>query len=141
MGSLSAAVETIAGDLKRKALAKQADPTCGSRLGISPRYLGHADPDHSLRCCRGDGSGPGQDLPVVLPEKIWFLTETGNPACEDHPVSSIAMPEVRQRAKRETDTQCTFVDSSWYFLRFCLPRSGQGAGGRTACSNWMPVDQ
>ncbi len=82
---------------------------------------------------------PRADLPVTLPEDVTFDTP-GNPL-ERHPSwKDVACPACGKDARRETDTFDTFVDSSWYFARFCSPRSDEPAA-RNAVDYWLPVDQ
>ena len=82
---------------------------------------------------------PEGDLPVLLPEEADF-TVPGNPL-DRHPTwKHVDCPKCGQPARRETDTFDTFFESSWYFLRFCSPRS-PAAFERTEIDYWMPVDQ
>lgn len=82
---------------------------------------------------------PRDQLPVTLPEDI-ELGKVGNPL-DRHPTwKLVTCPTCGGAAERETDTLDTFVDSSWYFLRFCSPGSDQPFD-RAAVDRWMPVDQ
>ena len=82
---------------------------------------------------------PKKQLPVVLPEDVTF-DKPGNPL-EHHPTwKNVACPKCEKDARRETDTFDTFVDSSWYFARFCSPHSDQPVEAGAA-AYWMPVDQ
>ena len=81
-----------------------------------------------------------QDLPIELPEDINF-DKPGNPL-EHHPTWKFTTcPETGQKAIRETDTLDTFVDSSWYFLRFCSSDSNKVGYTTEDAKYWMPVDQ
>jgi len=83
---------------------------------------------------------PEKDLPVVLPEDIDF-NKPGNPL-ENHPTWKYTKcPETGMKAIRETDTLDTFVDSSWYFLRFCSPKEKEQPFDIDEANYWMPVDQ
>jgi leucyl-tRNA synthetase len=83
---------------------------------------------------------PEKDLPVTLPEDIDF-SKPGNPL-ENHPTWKYAKcPETGLKAIRETDTLDTFVDSSWYFLRFCSPLEKNNPFNEEDVNYWMPVDQ
>jgi leucyl-tRNA synthetase len=83
---------------------------------------------------------PEKDLPVVLPEDIDFK-KPGNPL-ENHPTWKYTKcPETGMKAIRETDTLDTFVDSSWYFLRFCSPKEIVKPFNIDETNYWMPVDQ
>ncbi len=82
---------------------------------------------------------PEDDLPVTLPEDIDFRSP-GNPL-DRHPTwKHVACPRCGGAAERETDTFDTFVESSWYFARFCSPRA-EGPVDRAAVDYWLPVDQ
>ena len=83
---------------------------------------------------------PEKDLPVTLPEDIDF-SKPGNPL-ENHPTWKYTKcPETGMKAIRETDTLDTFVDSSWYFLRFCSPLDQNRPFNEEDVNYWMPVDQ
>jgi leucyl-tRNA synthetase len=82
---------------------------------------------------------PEADLPVVLPEDL-IPDGSGNPLNQCASFLNVACPRCGQPARRETDTMDTFVDSAWYFMRYCDPtdeRAMVGAGTRY----WMPMDQ
>jgi len=83
---------------------------------------------------------PEKDLPVTLPKDI-DLSKPGNPL-ENHPTWKYTKcPETGMKAIRETDTLDTFVDSSWYFLRFCSPQEEGKPFNIEEINYWMPVDQ
>jgi leucyl-tRNA synthetase len=83
---------------------------------------------------------PEKDLPVTLPKDIDF-SKPGNPL-ENHPTWKYTKcPETGMKAIRETDTLDTFVDSSWYFLRFCSPQEENKPFNIEEINYWMPVDQ
>ena len=83
---------------------------------------------------------PDDQLPVELPEDI-DLSSPGNPL-EKHPTwKYTTCPETGMKAIRETDTLDTFVDSAWYFLRFCSPHNSELPFDDDEISYWMPVDQ
>jgi leucyl-tRNA synthetase len=83
---------------------------------------------------------PEKDLPVTLPKDIDF-SKPGNPL-ENHPTWKYTKcPETGMKAIRETDTLDTFVDSSWYFLRFCSPLDQNRPFNEEDVNYWMPVDQ
>jgi len=91
--------------------------------------------------CRACGIVPvrERDLPVVLPDDV-ALDKPGNPL-ERHPTwKDVACPACGNKARRETDTFDTFVESSWYFARFCSP-AADTAFDRRAADYWLPVDQ
>jgi leucyl-tRNA synthetase len=83
---------------------------------------------------------PEEDLPVELPKDIDF-SQPGNPL-ENHPTwKYIKCPKTGMKAIRETDTLDTFLDSSWYFLRFCSPKEKDKPFDVDEANYWMPVDQ
>ncbi len=83
---------------------------------------------------------PEKDLPVRLPTDVKF-TGHGNPLAKSEKFIGTRCPKCRGKGRRETDTMDTFVDSSWYFLRFCSPNEKKSAFDRSAVKYWMPVDQ
>ncbi len=107
--------------------------------GVSrQRYWGCPIPIvHCPEC--GDVGVPEDQLPVELPEDVSF-DKPGNPL-EHHPTwKDTPCPDCGSPAKRETDTLDTFVESSWYFARFCSPRAAEPVD-RRAVDYWLPVDQ
>jgi len=83
---------------------------------------------------------PEKDLPIELPKDVDF-NKPGNPL-ENHPTWKYTKcPETGMKAIRETDTLDTFVDSSWYFLRFCSPKESEKPFNIDEVNYWMPVDQ
>jgi leucyl-tRNA synthetase len=82
---------------------------------------------------------PKESLPVLLPDDVDF-DKPGNPL-DHHPTwSHVSCPSCGAAARRETDTFDTFVDSSWYFARFCSPHDEQPMR-REAVDHWLPCDQ
>lgn len=82
---------------------------------------------------------PEEDLPVVLPENVEF-TGVGNPLEKVEEFVNTTCPKCGKPAKRETDTMDTFVDSSWYFLRYCDPKNDKKPFDKEKTEYWMPVD-
>jgi leucyl-tRNA synthetase len=83
---------------------------------------------------------PHEQLPVLLPDDVTF-DKPGNPL-DHHPTwKHTTCPTCGKAAQRETDTFDTFVDSSWYFARFCSPRVVDKPVDRAAVDYWLPVDQ
>jgi len=107
--------------------------------GVSrQRYWGCPVPVIHCASC-GIVPVPEGDLPVTLPDDVTF-DEPGNPL-DRHPTwKHVDCPSCGAAARRETDTFDTFVESSWYFARFCAPSSDR-AFRRDAVDYWLPVDQ
>ena len=84
---------------------------------------------------------PEADLPVQLPENIDFPADGHSPLPAIESFVNTTCPQCGGKAHRETDTMDTFVESSWYFERFCSPRYEKAMFDREAVSYWMPVDQ
>ncbi|GAB5470057.1 MAG: leucine--tRNA ligase [Rhodospirillales bacterium] len=107
--------------------------------GVSrQRYWGCPIPVVHCDTC-GIVAVPAADLPVVLPDDI-DLGSGGN-ALEHHPTwKHVACPDCGGEALRDCDTMDTFVDSSWYFARFCSPRAEQPVEPQAA-GYWLAVDQ
>jgi len=84
---------------------------------------------------------PEQDLPVELPDNIRISGRGGSPLAYAKEFINVKCPKCKSKAKRETDTMATFVDSSWYFLRFCSPEYKLAPFDKKETSYWMPVDQ
>jgi leucyl-tRNA synthetase len=143
-GNLSGLTYPVAVDAVAAALAGHGlgDKKTTWRLrdwGISrQRYWGTPIPIiHCARC--GDVPVPEQDLPVLLPEDL-IPDGSGNPLNKSAAFLNVACPRCAAPAKRETDTMDTFVDSSWYYMRYCCPDS-DGAMVDARNDYWMPMDQ
>ncbi len=108
--------------------------------GISrQRYWGTPIPIIYCKKC-GIVPVPEKDLPVILPTEVKF-TGHGNPLANYKPFLETKCPKCKGKAKRETDTMDTFVDSSWYFLRYCSPKEDKSAFDKKLVKYWLPVDQ
>jgi leucyl-tRNA synthetase len=135
----AAAVDAIAADLKAKDLGDKQVQWRLRDWGISrQRYWGCPIP---LIHCDSCGSVPVPDdqLPVVLPEDC-VPDGSGNPLNKREDFLACTCPKCGKKARRETDTMDTFVDSSWYYARYACPDNAKAmVDSRT--DYWMPVDQ
>src|SRR3954471_16407302 len=137
--SYQKAVDAIAEDLKKKCLGEKQVQWRLRDWGISrQRYWGTPVPIVHCPSC-GDVPVPDQDLPVRLPEHL-VPDGTGSPLAKMPEFYETKCPTCGKPAKRETDTMDTFVDSSWYFARFCCPGQENAMIDERA-NYWMPVDQ
>ncbi|MFC1590845.1 leucine--tRNA ligase, partial [Candidatus Omnitrophota bacterium] len=84
---------------------------------------------------------PEKDLPVILPEDAEFKPTGESPLEQSERFVRADCPKCRKKAKRETDTMDTFVDSSWYYLRYITPGLKEGPFDSGSVNNWLPVDQ
>lgn len=137
----SEAKEKIADFLEKEGIGKK---TVNFRLrdwGISrQRYWGNPIPVIYCDLC-GVVPVPEKDLPVVLPMDAVFTGEGGNPLAMVEDFVNVACPQCGELARRETDTMDTFVESSWYFLRYCCPDFTAGPLDKEKAEYWMSVDQ
>jgi leucyl-tRNA synthetase len=134
-----AATDAIAADLKALGFGDKQVQYRLRDWGISrQRYWGTPIPIIHCAAC-GTVPVPEQDLPVVLPEDL-IPDGSGNPLNKHEPFLKCACPKCGQPARRETDTMDTFVDSSWYYMRYCSPDSAS-AMVDSRNDYWMPMDQ
>ncbi|HTL89389.1 MAG TPA: leucine--tRNA ligase, partial [Leptolyngbya sp.] len=104
------------------------------------RYWGAPIPIiHCPNC--GAVAVPDADLPVALPDTVEFSGKGGSPLTQLQSWLDVPCPSCGTPAKRETDTMDTFIDSSWYFLRYPDANNDQAVFDRTMTNDWMPVDQ
>ena len=132
------ATDAIAADLRAKGLGDKQVVWRLRDWGISrQRYWGTPIP--IIHC---DGCGavpvPDKDLPVTLPEDL-VPDGSGNPLNKYPAFRDCACPRCGKPARRETDTMDTFVDSSWYYIRYACPGAPQMVDARV--NHWLPVDQ
>ena len=144
-----AAVDAIAADLAAKGLGEKKVQFRLRDWGVSrQRYWGCPIP---IIHCQGDGVSPGcgsvhvpdDQLPVVLPEDC-VPDGSGNPLRQRADFLNCTCPQCGKPAKRETDTMDTFVDSSWYYARYCVDAATRAANDKMVDAGtqyWMPVDQ
>jgi len=136
-----AAKEAIADHLAAGEIGRK---TVNFRLrdwGISrQRYWGNPIPVIYCDLC-GVVPVPEQDLPVTLPRDVAFSGEGGSPLARLDSFVNVACPVCGMMSRRETDTMDTFVQSSWYFLRYCCPDLTTAPLDKARTEYWMSVDQ
>ncbi len=103
------------------------------------RYWGAPIPIIYCREC-GMQPVPEKDLPVVLPTDVGFLPTGESPIARSESFHQVKCPNCGREARRDSDTMDTFVDSSWYFMRFTDPHNEQEFASKEAMEKWMPVD-
>ncbi|MDY6903756.1 MAG: leucine--tRNA ligase [Thermodesulfobacteriota bacterium] len=135
------ALDDIAAHLEANNLGRK---TVSFRLrdwGISrQRYWGAPIPMIHCDAC-GVVPVPEKDLPVVLPEDANLLEGGKSPLPVLDAFVNVTCPKCAAPARRDTDTMDTFVDSSWYYLRYCSPHYNDGMFDTSAVKYWMPADQ
>ena len=133
------AVDAIAADLKAKDLGDKQVLYRLRDWGISrQRYWGCPIPIIHCETC-GDVPVPDNQLPVVLPEDC-VPDGSGNPLNKRADFVNCACPKCGKPARRETDTMDTFVDSSWYYIRYACADQGKAMVDERV-EYWLPVDQ
>jgi len=109
--------------------------------GISrQRYWGAPIPIVYCPICGTVPEKP-ENLPVVLPQNVQITGKGGSPLADVPSFVKAPCPRCGGPGRRETDTMDTFVESSWYFLRYCSPKFTGGMADPAAVHYWMPVDQ
>ncbi|MEO8343638.1 MAG: leucine--tRNA ligase, partial [Gallionella sp.] len=129
------AFDAISGDLAAKNLGEKKVQFRLRDWGISrQRYWGCPIPIiHCMTC--GDVPVADEQLPVVLPENV-VITGTGSPLAKMPEFYETTCPQCGSKARRETDTMDTFVDSSWYYARYTSPDCATGMVDKTRAQHW-----
>lgn len=104
------------------------------------RYWGTPIPMIYCDCC-GWVPEKKENLPVILPKDVEFTGKGESPLAGSTAFAETVCPECGKKARRETDTMDTFLDSSWYFLRYCDPKNKEEAWNKEQADYWMNVDQ
>jgi leucyl-tRNA synthetase len=133
------AVDAVAHALQEKGLGEKKTTWRLRDWGVSrQRYWGTPIP--IIHCAEhGAVPVPEKDLPVVLPQDC-VPDGSGNPLNKREDFLACSCPVCGKPARRETDTMDTFVDSAWYYMRYCDPKNDQAMVGEGA-QYWMPMDQ
>jgi leucyl-tRNA synthetase len=139
-----AAVDAIAHALEHRGLGGKTTTWRLRDWSISrQRYWGTPIP--IIHCDGADGAPgcgavpvPEKDLPVLLPEDL-LPDGSGNPLNKQAAFLNVACPQCGRPARRETDTMDTFVDSAWYYMRYCSPDAPTMVDARN--DHWMPMEQ
>ncbi len=104
------------------------------------RYWGTPIPIVHCPTC-GQVAVPDDQLPVLLPDDVDFRPGGESPLARHPTWKHVSCPSCGGEAERDTDTMDTFVDSSWYFFRYCSPDFDEGPFRRADVDRWMPADQ
>src|SRR5437868_8621824 len=135
------AMEEMAAVAVRKGFGKATVTYRLKDWGISrQRYWGTPIPIiHCPKC--GPVAVPEKDLPVLLPENVTISLQGQSPLASVPEFVNVQCPKCGEPARRETDTMDTFVDSSWYFYRYCDAKNSSAPFDSKAVSYWFAIDQ
>jgi leucyl-tRNA synthetase len=135
------AMEKIADFMEEKKIGKRAiHYRLRDWLISRQRYWGAPIPIIYCKNC-GEIAVSEQDLPVLLPEKVEFKPQGESPLKQVGSFVNARCPKCKGKAIRETDTMDTFVDSSWYYLRYLTPKDKKRPFETEIVNKWLPVDQ
>ena len=135
------AIERMTRDAEAKGFGKGTVKYRIKDWGISrQRYWGTPIPIIYCDAC-GIIPVPDEDLPVILPPDVKLTGQGQSPLANAPEFVNTRCPNCNGRARRETDTMDTFVDSSWYFYRYTSPHISTAPIDRDAVKYWFPVDQ
>ncbi|HET6929540.1 MAG TPA: leucine--tRNA ligase [Candidatus Acidoferrum sp.] len=135
------AIERMASDAEAKGFGRKETIFRLRDWGISrQRYWGTPIP---VIYCEKDGMVPvpDKDLPVLLPANPKLTGEGESPLATDPEFVNVKCPKCGGAARRESDTMDTFVDSSWYFYRYCDPQNDKAPFDPAKAAYWFPIDQ
>jgi leucyl-tRNA synthetase len=135
------AIDKMASDAEARGFGKKETIFRLRDWGISrQRYWGTPIP---VIYCEKDGMVPvpDADLPVVLPANPELTGEGQSPLATDPEFVNVKCPKCAGPARREADTMDTFVDSSWYFYRYCDPKNDKAPFDPEKVGYWFPIDQ
>jgi leucyl-tRNA synthetase len=135
------AIDRMAADAQAQGFGKKETIYRLRDWGVSrQRYWGTPIP---VIYCAKDGlvPVPDKDLPVVLPANPNLTGEGESPLATDPEFVNVKCPKCGGPARRETDTMDTFVDSSWYFYRYCDPKNDKEPFDSAKVGYWFPIDQ
>jgi leucyl-tRNA synthetase len=135
------AIESMASDAEAGRFGKKETVFRLRDWGISrQRYWGTPIP---VIYCEKDGMVPvpDKDLPVLLPANPQLTGEGESPLATDPEFVNVKCPKCGGPARRESDTMDTFVDSSWYFYRYCDPHNDKAPFDPAKAAYWFPIDQ
>ncbi|MGM0445102.1 MAG: leucine--tRNA ligase [Bacillota bacterium] len=139
--SVSDAFDAIADDMEEKNIGKREENYRLRDWLISrQRYWGAPIPIVYCDKC-GTVPVPEEELPVVLPDDVEFSHTGVSPLTKSEKFVNTTCPKCGGDAKREIDTMDTFVDSSWYFLRYIDPDNKKLPVAKEKAADWFPVDQ
>ncbi len=134
------AINRIAEELEKKDLGKKTvNYHLRDWLISRQRFWGAPIPIVYCDKC-GEQPVPEEHLPVLLPDDVDFRPTGESPLALSESFHEVKCPKCGGAARRESDTMDTFVDSSWYFLRFCSPHDGERAFSSHGVARWCPID-
>ncbi|MDO8582199.1 MAG: leucine--tRNA ligase, partial [bacterium] len=132
--------ESVIAHLEKKGFAKRATHyKIRDWLVSRQRYWGAPIPIVYCDAC-GMVPVPEKDLPVELPTDVDFQPTGESPLARSKSFHNVVCPKCGAKARRESDTMDTFVDSSWYFLRYCDPKNEKEFVDKKKVAYWSPVD-